>query len=176
MTYPFTGFPKIARLSREIVITEKIDGTNAQVFISESGEVLAGSRTRWITPEADNYGFAAWVKEHEEELRTLGPGSHFGEWWGKGIQRNYGLQERRFSLFNQDTPLPACCHRVPVLYRGPFSMEAVDEQIAFLKGRGSLAAPGFMNAEGVIVFHTAGNVCFKKTILKDEERKGNHGV
>jgi hypothetical protein len=27
----FAGFPKIARLSRECVITEKIDGTNAQI-------------------------------------------------------------------------------------------------------------------------------------------------
>lgn len=29
----FAEFPKIARLSRECVITEKIDGTNAQVVV-----------------------------------------------------------------------------------------------------------------------------------------------
>ncbi|MCJ7726507.1 MAG: hypothetical protein MUP76_09000, partial [Acidimicrobiia bacterium] len=47
--------------------------------------------SRWITPEVDNYGFARWVKDHEEELRTgLGAGLHFGEWWGQGIQRRYG--------------------------------------------------------------------------------------
>jgi hypothetical protein len=31
----FEGFPKMARLSRDIIISEKIDGTNACVYISE---------------------------------------------------------------------------------------------------------------------------------------------
>ena len=96
----FTEFPKMARLSREVIVTEKIDGTNAQVCIGEDGSMLAGSRTRWITPQDDNHGFAAWVEAHREELLTLGPGRHFGEWWGSGIQRGYGLKEKRFSLFN----------------------------------------------------------------------------
>ncbi|HLE80817.1 MAG TPA: RNA ligase family protein, partial [Dehalococcoidia bacterium] len=96
----FQEFGKIYRLSRDCIITEKIDGTNAQVVVLEDGRVLAGSRNRWITPEADNFGFARWVKEHEEELRSLGPGRHYGEWWGSGIQRGYGLKEKRFSLFN----------------------------------------------------------------------------
>ena len=78
----FKGFPKMARLSREIIVTEKIDGTNAQVFITDDGDVMAGSRTRWIYPGDDNFGFAAWVQEHRDELLTLGPGQHFGEWWG----------------------------------------------------------------------------------------------
>lgn len=42
----FTSFPSISRLSREIVITEKIDGTNASIYIGENGEFLTGSRTR----------------------------------------------------------------------------------------------------------------------------------
>ena len=46
----FEPFVKIARLSREIIITEKIDGTNAQVFIDEAGNIFAGSRTRWLQP------------------------------------------------------------------------------------------------------------------------------
>jgi hypothetical protein len=37
---------------------------------------------------------------------------------------------------------------------------------------GSKAAPGFMKPEGIVVFHVAGNVGFKKTIEKDEEPKG----
>jgi hypothetical protein len=57
----FQEFPKIARLSREIIITEKIDGTNAQILITEEGDFLIGSRTRWITPQDDNYGFAKWA-------------------------------------------------------------------------------------------------------------------
>ena len=96
----FVAFPKIPRLSRRCVITEKIDGTNACIFIGEDGEFLVGSRTRWITPENDNHGFARWAYEHKDELLGLGPGRHFGEWWGQGIQRGYGLKEKRFSLFN----------------------------------------------------------------------------
>ena len=94
----FKEFPKMPRLSREIIVTEKIDGTNAQVAVVEldgysapgavwEGDglaIYAGSRTRWITPEADNFGFAAWVRDNAEELATLGPGNHFGEWWGEG--------------------------------------------------------------------------------------------
>ena len=98
----FRGFQKISRLSRECIITEKIDGTNASVFITEDGQFLTGSRTHWIQPEADNFGFSRWAHEHKDELLTLGPGHHFGEWWGHGIQRGYGLPkgERRFLLFN----------------------------------------------------------------------------
>lgn len=96
----FVEFPKIARLSRMCVITEKLDGTNASITITEDGQFLCGSRTRWITPEDDNYGFARWAHDHKDELMTLGPGTHFGEWWGHGIQRKYDLEEKRFSLFN----------------------------------------------------------------------------
>lgn len=187
----FTEFPKMARLSRDVIVTEKIDGTNAQVFITNDGQIVAGSRTRWITPQDDNFGFAAWVEAHLDELLTLGPGRHFGEWWGQGIQRNYGLTEKRFSLFNvqrwalhgtepqriatadpriekwQDV-LPKCCGLVPVLYRGLFDTTAVDRAIETLRLTGSAAAPGFMKPEGVVVFHVAGNVGFKKTLVKDE--------
>ena len=82
----FQEFGKIARLSRECTITEKIDGTNASIFIGENGEFLIGSRSRWITPEEDNYGFAKWALTNKEELLKLGVGHHFGEWWGIGIQ------------------------------------------------------------------------------------------
>jgi hypothetical protein len=173
----FVAFPKISRLSREIIVTEKIDGTNAQVYITDDDLVLAGSRTRWITTEQDNYGFAKWVKEHEEELRVgLGPGQHFGEWWGKGIQRGYGLTEKRFSLFNTSrwTPetTPACCSVVPVLWQGAFSTSQIEEVLLVLAAGGSQAAPGFMQPEGVVIYHPTGNVLFKKTIEKDEEHKG----
>ncbi len=191
----FKDFPKMARLAREMIVTEKLDGMNAQICISEEGTIQAGSRTRWITPEDDNFGFAAWVHAHSHELLGLGPGRHFGEWWGAGIQRGYGLNEKRFSLFNatrwaahdQDLALipsqdprvepkwqerpPICCGVVPVLIQGPFSTEAVDACIQLLRERGSYAAPGFMKPEGVVVFHVAGNVGFKKTLEKDEVPK-----
>jgi len=88
----FVTFSKISRLVRDVVVTEKIDGTNAQVTITEDGRFLTGSRNRWITPDDDNHGFARWAKDHELELREgLGFGTHYGEWWGQGIQRRYGL-------------------------------------------------------------------------------------
>lgn len=170
----FSEFPKIARLSRECVITEKIDGTNAQVFIGEDGEFLTGSRTRWITPDNDNAGFARWAMEHKDELMMLGPGKHYGEWWGHGIQRNYGLKEKRFSLFNVsrwENERPACCYVVPVLYRGMFDTQAANEWIAELRQTGSKAAPGFMKPEGIVIYHIQGNLMFKKTIEKDEVPK-----
>jgi hypothetical protein len=170
----FQGFPKLARLSREVIITEKIDGTNAQVFISEEGSIFAGSRTRWITPQDDNFGFAKWVEENKNELLKLGAGRHFGEWWGSGIQRGYDLPkgEKRFSLFNvsrwsDDSLRPKCCHVVPVLYQGLFDTVKVNECLETLKSRGSMASIGFMRPEGVVVFHIAGNIGFKKTIEKD---------
>lgn len=171
----FQEFPKMPRLSREIIITEKIDGTNAQIFIGDDGTIMAGSRSRWITPTDDNFGFAAFVAEYADELRELGPGRHFGEWWGAGIQRKYGIADKRFSLFNVsrwETDRPRCCGIVPVLYRGDFTTSAVDDAIADLRKNGSRAAPGFMDPEGVVVFHLAGNVGFKKTLHKDEIPKG----
>jgi len=195
----FQKFPKIARLSREAVITEKIDGTNASIYIGKNEEFLTGSRTRWITPETDNFGFSRWAHEHKEELLTLGPGHHFGEWWGSKIQRRYGLQngERHFSMFNvlrwclhgnkpehsaPDNPqedrvqdvLPSCVGLVPVLWIGCFNSRIVDEVLGELQRNGSHAAPGFMKPEGVVIYHTAGHICFKKTIENDKDGKSRN--
>ena len=174
---PFVEFPSITRLSREMIVTEKLDGTNASVTILEDGRVLAGSRTRWITPKEDNAGFAKWVEAHEDELRVgLGLGTHFGEWWGQGIQRGYGLTEKRFSLFNvsrwTDDVRPSCCGVVPTLHRGAFDSGAVDNLLWWLENRGSIAAPGFMKPEGVVVFHAPSGTLFKKTLDKNDGHKG----
>jgi len=218
-TLEFKPFPKMARLSRECIITEKIDGTNASIFIYDPSENLsaeegftsaadstgkvwnikAGSRTRWITPAKDNFGFAQWVWDHVDELVALGEGHHFGEWWGSGIQRNYGFKngERFFSLFNAsrwtehnqpiypiDNPnpkaeqkfterAPACCKVVPILYDGLFDTDIARLTLYDLKCHGSAAASGFMQPEGIIIYHKAGQVGFKKTIENDHQPKGN---
>ena len=156
----FKAFPKIPRwYNEEVIITEKIDGTNACVAISEDLSVVsAQSRTRLLSIDKDNYGFALWVWEHTNDLRQLGPGHHFGEWWGSGIQRNYGLQEKRFSLFNTSKwkdDRPNCCHVVPELYSGNLSVWGellYDEVIDNLFRKGSKAAPGFMEPEGVMMY------------------------
>lgn len=182
----FLEFPKMARLTRECIITEKIDGTNAQIAIAEDGSMFVGSRTRWLTADSDNFGFFRWCMDHFGELSTLGPGRHFGEWWGQGIQRGYGLTEKRFSLFNTSrwaddrdrekypTDRPACCHVVPVLYQGLFGPKHDENFIAKLRHEGSMAAPGFMKPEGIVVFHVAAGVSFKKTLEKDDQPKSKH--
>jgi hypothetical protein len=173
----FTPFPKIARWSRDVVITEKIDGTNASIWINEDKTILkAASRNRWITPENDNFGFAKWVEANKEQLLWLGPGYHFGEWWGLGIQRTYGMKEKVFSLFNtirfEKNPAPPCCRVVPVLYQGPLHDFTVQQAMDRLKAHGSYAADlGFGDPEGIIIYHTSARTLFKKTFEQDEKGK-----
>jgi hypothetical protein len=178
----FATFNKIARLSRECVVTEKIDGTNGQILITEDGLLYAGSRNKWLlTPDglvADNHGFGRWVLEHKDELIPgLGIGRHYGEWWGQAIQRKYGLTEKRFSLFNthvwaDDAVRPKCCHVVPMLYQGLFDQIIIQDCLNSLREKGSVAAPGFMKPEGVVIWHDAARMYFKKTIEDDEKPKG----
>lgn len=195
----FEPWPKVARLYRgEIVVTEKIDGTNAAVrieqvddpnqvadhqlvFISSSpvtGEgawyaVGAQSRTRMITPADDNYGFARWVWDNAIDLvLDLGVGDHFGEWYGSGISRKYGLDHKRFALFNSarwgDTDFRTPhVHAVPVLYRGPFSDVAVQEAMWLLEQHGSVAVPGFDRPEGVVIWHERARMMFKVSFNGD---------
>ena len=111
----------------------------------------------------------------------LGPGRHYGEWWGSGIGRGYGLTkgEKRFSLFNvsrwaeemgdqRAASRPKCCLTVPILYRGMFLTQEIEACLDRLRTFGSVAAPGFMRPEVVVVFHPQGNCGFKKTIVNDE--------
>ncbi|MFI5840584.1 RNA ligase family protein [Catenuloplanes sp. NPDC051500] len=203
MTIEFQAWPKTPRLFRDMIITEKLDGTNAAVVIEQvtgyqidtplwGGEpdcfevdggayrIGAQSRKRLIYPGADNFGFAGWVRENAVELiRALGVGRHFGEWWGHGIQRGYGLKQgdRRFSLFNVEryagltSDLPGL-GVVPSLCRYAFDTRQVENTLAFLRENGSAAAPGFMQPEGVIVFQTAASQVFKALIENDDQPKG----
>ena len=170
----FQEFTKIYRLRRPVIITEKIDGTNASVWVPEDDTepLCAGSRNRWITPEADNMGFARWVKANEAELRKLGPGLHYGEWMGLGIQRGYGLKEKRFYLFNvgrwNEENRPACCHIVPKLAEFPtLDIALIETMLEALQIGGSRAAPGFMKPEGIVVFHEQSGYMFKVTLDGD---------
>jgi hypothetical protein len=231
----FVGFGKISRLYRDIVITEKIDGTNGAIcirlysldlakdfvlpdhddrvkFVDLGGRVDVGpdlvpisntvnyavvyaqSRKRIITPLNDNFGFAAWVWDNAETLvRDLGDGLHFGEWWGSGIQRGYGLEkgDKRFSLFNVKRWTEPCSliHAdgipcllpkrfetpnlgvVPVLYKGEFTTDAVNATLTELKDLGSQAVRGFQRPEGIVIYHTAANELFKVTVENDEKPK-----
>jgi hypothetical protein len=161
---PFTPWPKTPRIGRAMwcMITEKIDGTNAQIVINDECKLTAiGSRNRWIKPGDDNYGFAAWVVSNQSWLeQLLGPGTHFGEWWGSGIQRGYGLGKKRFSLFNAfrwrkhiqaGGDMPPDVDHVPILFEGEYTRGQVEAVMADLARDGSVAAPGFGNPEGVCI-------------------------
>lgn len=202
----FQAFPKIPRLNRDCVVTEKIDGTNAAIVIvptddpnfdyggldlgitSPDGQplaVYAQSRKRIITPgkATDNHGFAGWVQDNITELVKLGPGRHFGEWWGKGINRGYGLDDKRFSLFNVhrwhdrdgngagDELTPYGVSVVPVVGFGAFVDAPWEDALCGLRANGSAAAPGFDSPEGVVVFHQAAKQLFKVTLEGDERPK-----
>lgn len=178
-------WPKIPRLNRPITVTEKIDGTSSAIGILDDGTVYAQSRKKLITPEQDNAGFARWVSDNAETLREfLGAGLHYGEWWGRGIQRGYGQTDKFFSLFNTsrwggvvegiDPLVLAGVRTVPVLYEGPFSEDAIKNALIVLEYKGSLAAPGYDDPEGIIIYHTAANSMFKVTILDDAKPKGSN--
>lgn len=221
----FPGMPPIVRLHRDVVITEKIDGTNGLIAITETADftgdpedpsthrpeplavvdlpldhqvaVWAGSKNQWLGPDGDNFGFGAWVKANADRLAVmLGPGLHRGEWWGSGIQRGYGLPkgEKRFSLFNtsrwcMDDQVPMRGDEsdatilpldyvpglsvVPVLGQVPGQAlnYSVDQALQRLQIHGSLAAPGFMRPEGVVIFQPSTLVTFKATIDGDDVPK-----
>ena len=198
MSLEFRSFQKIPRWARDIVVTEKIDGTNTSVWVdhftraqiedtdsqiptqvisltamADNGMavmfdgaadgsltfVRAGSANGFLWPKKDHYEFAAWVWENANILFGLGDGSHFGEWYGRKIQRAYGMEERRWALFNVgrwsgqlgDQAPPACCDVVPVLYSGPMTTlshgeDAVEfwlRKLAERRQRGRGGAHGF---------------------------------
>lgn len=177
MTIEFAGFDSIERLQQPITITEKIHGTNAQILI-DGADIYAGSRTRWITPDDDNYNFAKWVYGSRVELiRVLGDGQHFGEWYGSGINAGYGMSTKRFALFNTHrwTPvrdageLPDGVDVVPVLYAGPFTATIIDETMAALKASGSILVPRYAKPEGIVIRFDRSKVLMKRTFEAEDE-------
>lgn len=208
----FQAWPKTPRLFKDMVITEKIDGTNAAVVIIPEGDepnptdgifvdgywVFAQSRTRLIPLRArglddiswrkrDNAGFGEWVRLNVDGLiDALGPGYHFGEWWGHGIQRGYGLEkgDRRFSLFNTkrwgylaDPGLAADVPGlgvVPILEEYTFNTEVIRDCFEELMAGGSYAVPGFDNPEGIVIYHGASDQVYKMTDNGDQHKAMVH--
>jgi hypothetical protein len=171
----FQSFNKIANIGRAyMTITQKLHGTNACIYIYEQDgqlELICGSRTRWITSEDDNYGFARFVNENKDEfIEKLGLGRHFGEWAGAGINSGEGLPDKRLFLFNvrrwHEMPLPPKTSLVPVLYAGKISMDAINECMQKLKENGSYVIPGFMKPEGIVI-EIDGNL-YKKVFDAEE--------
>lgn len=166
MTQEHVKFPSIPRWENEVYyVTEKIDGTNAVITILEDGTFLTGSRNKWITPEDDNFGFSRWAHNNKEELMKLGEGSHYGEWYGLGIQRGYGLSEKRFMLFNnhrwgKHNPETPNCVEVASSFCTS-SVINTQRWFAELKEKGSIHVPGFMKPEGLVAYCKLTQKCYK---------------
>jgi len=185
----FESFGKIPRMTKAMpmIITEKLDGTNAQIYIYPDAQgnlqLQAGSRKRWIYPGCDNYGFASWCEKNFETLiALLGEGRHFGEWVGPGIQKNiYALDEKRFYLFNtlrwgNVTEFPAGVGVVPVLHHGGFDSRIIEDTMYGLQQSGShvrpLDVPKGGKPEGIIIYLPKSRQLFKRTFEYEEGKWG----
>jgi hypothetical protein len=200
VSYP--AFTKIPRWNRETVLTEKLDGTNGLVavcppdsnwhemmsvrssspprfrILTDGTQVAAGSRKRWLNPQSDNFEFAQWVWDHAEELAALGKGLHYGEWYGKGINRAYGLPDRRFALFNvarwgmPGWTRPDCCEVVTALAwpNAAHLNDTLRFWLDSLAEYGSVHVSGFRRPEGIVIYHTAGNNLYKVTFEGDQAK------
>lgn len=185
----FKPFPSIKRINNaHMQITQKIHGSNAQILITTevpgdaegllvhvggiNYRVFVGSRTRWIKPDSDNYGFATFVYNNAEEfVNKLGVGQHFGEWAGPGINSGEGLTEKTFVIFDYwkypaERPLPPQTRVMPVLYTGGMDLSQIELVMQDLKQNGSKLVPGFMRPEGAVI--SIDGVRYKKVFNAEE--------
>ncbi len=95
----------------------KLHGTNAGVQVHPDGTVVAQSRSRVLSLEDDNSGFAKWVATRAEGFKSLAAETVvtvFGEWCGPGIQAGTAvnqLEQKLFAVFamqhGDDRQVPA---------------------------------------------------------------------
>lgn len=91
--------PPVVRYKSKI----KLDGTNAAIRVC-GDKFAAQSRSRTITPQDDNMGFAAWAHSSEwvKSLRFPSEVTIFGEWAGPGVQKRTAVSkvsEKIFAVF-----------------------------------------------------------------------------
>ena len=166
----FKGWPKTIRYNKEqVIVTEKMDGTNGCIVVHNGQVVGVQSRNKFITPDADNFGFAQWVHDHRNELvEFLGEGYHYGEWCGEGIQKNpHKLIGKHFYLFKpregltEDHP----CRSVRVLWEGP--LEQLNTQ-TIMEDLYDYSQENLYTAEGIIIFTKEGQKLYKLTFANSE--------
>jgi RNA ligase (TIGR02306 family) len=163
-------FPSLENLKRyrdvlhegeEVVVTEKIHGTNFTVLVDADGTHIGSHNYFWKNNETNRN--LVYVRAYNEHLalHKLQPGIQvFGEIYG--VQDiKYGLDKGKLGIalfavkinghFLNHSELVAFCKefslpRVPVLYTGPYSWEAVSQ---FNNGNSVLSQESLM--EGVVV-------------------------
>lgn len=77
--------------------TVKVHGTQGAIVIEPDGAVRYQSRSRIITPEDDNMGFAAWAEERRSTFTKLRredvTAVLLGEFAGEGIQKSVAVSK-----------------------------------------------------------------------------------
>ena len=170
--------------------TVKIHGTNAAIRFDPylPRKATAQSRTRDLTLESDNYGFAAFVAGLDDSVldelhaETGGEVPVFGEWCGKGIQATHNLAmdkvSRRFVMFDfPSTPVLRQAGIYSVLdmqtwYRSvdfadPSDVARASEEFAALTEQVDAACPAGAHfgvegvGEGIVWTDVAGGPSFK---------------
>jgi RNA ligase (TIGR02306 family) len=165
------NFPAVLRLGEEVVVSEKIHGTNARIGWVE-GVLLAGShglQRKRPEPEAmgtNTYWFPATLEPVRNLLDEIRQQGHavailYGEIYGSRVQslhygRRDGLGFAAFDILVGEHYLDfddfvALCERhgvatVPILSREPFSLERIAEL-----SRGKTTLPDQHIREGVVV-------------------------
>ncbi len=146
------NFPDVLTPGEEVVVSEKIHGTNARIGLVD-GELLAGShglQRKRPEPEAmgmNTYWFPATLEPVQSLLEELRRQGHpvailYGEIYGSRVQslhygRREGLGFAAFDILVGEHYLgyddfAALCERhgvptAPILWRGPFSLERIAE-------------------------------------------------
>lgn len=162
------NFPDVLQEAEEVVVTEKLHGTNCRIGLIE-GELMAGSMSVRRQRPDDLSGSLYWgplaVQGVPPLLESLGRTHRqvilFGEVFGSKVQSlNYGqigtLGFRAFDILADGKYLDAdafgavCAEfgvpTVPVLFRGPYSLETVK---TLSEGNTTLGADHIR--EGVVV-------------------------
>lgn len=134
-----TLYPKTKRvkLKNEVVITEKLDGSNIG-FFKVNGELLIAQRNNIFTiEEVDKNmayrGLIAWLQEHGEDLQNkLMEGSgFFGEWIGMGKLKYPDLDKRvyMFAKANYDKGEIKNLYYDHELFKYPFVEQEIPDYI-----------------------------------------------
>lgn len=160
-------FTTVIKDGEDVVVTEKIHGTNSRVAIvcdSVGSERLAGSKTAARLETPGSLYWFPWSVPGVEDVLAKTPGNQvilFGEVYGKVQSLRYGIPGRiayrAFDLMvdgkylDYDTFKTVCDYHgvetVPLVYRGPFSLEKIRE----LSSGKSLVPGADHIREGVVV-------------------------
>lgn len=153
----------------EVIITEKIDGTNMRIALIDEKFRIGGRNMEFPfeNPQGD-MGFVAWCQEHtvEQRLRSLGLDNIivYGEFCGEKINVPIYGKGRNFLIFDiklegkyvdwdQTVELAKKLgfSVVPILYRGKPSLEIFNQLRRSISGYAKLKTGKEYSHEGIVI-------------------------